>query len=97
MYAATIGGQRFVFPRLVDVLARASPLRGGDHGTSSCPVSRGVRMRLKRQQTTRREPTIIPSPLSCLASTLDSIQRCGLCDLDHSEGCNCATVSSLVA
>ena len=31
MYAATIGGQRFVFPRLVDVLAKASPLRSGDH------------------------------------------------------------------
>jgi ethanolamine ammonia-lyase large subunit len=30
MYAATIGGQRFVFPRLVDVLAKASPLRSGD-------------------------------------------------------------------
>jgi Ethanolamine ammonia lyase large subunit (EutB) len=31
MFAATIGGQRFVFPRLVDVLAKASPLRSGDH------------------------------------------------------------------
>jgi ethanolamine ammonia-lyase large subunit len=31
MYAATISGQRFVFPRLVDVLAKASPLRSGDH------------------------------------------------------------------
>ena len=30
MYAATIGGQRFAFPRLVDVLAHASPLRSGD-------------------------------------------------------------------
>jgi len=27
MYAATISGQRFVFPRLADVLAKASPLR----------------------------------------------------------------------
>jgi ethanolamine ammonia-lyase large subunit len=31
MYAATLGGQRFVFPRLADVLAKASPLRSGDH------------------------------------------------------------------
>jgi ethanolamine ammonia-lyase large subunit len=30
MYAATIRGQRFIFPRLVDVLAKASPLRSGD-------------------------------------------------------------------
>ena len=30
MYVATIRGQRFVFPRLVDVLAKASPLRSGD-------------------------------------------------------------------
>ena len=31
MYAATISGQRFVFPRLADVLAKVSPLRSGDH------------------------------------------------------------------
>src|SRR5215475_3240045 len=31
MYAATLSGQRFVFPRLADVLAKASPHRSGDH------------------------------------------------------------------
>jgi ethanolamine ammonia-lyase large subunit len=31
MYAATVGGQRFIFPRLADVLAKASPPRSGDH------------------------------------------------------------------
>jgi ethanolamine ammonia-lyase large subunit len=30
MYSATIGSERYVFPDLVTLLAKASPLRSGD-------------------------------------------------------------------